>query len=83
MKNAKKDVTLNERDSIADMIQTEKNLFYSFARALFFAERKESREAMQKGMERAAQNVFLLQDELKARGYAPERFEIGDGEKPV
>lgn len=81
MKNAKRDVTLDEKDSIADMIQTERNLFYSFARALFFAEKKETRETLQRGMERAAQNVFLLQDELKERGYAPERCEIGKGEK--
>ena len=39
MKNAKRDITLNEQDSIADMAQTERLLFYAFARALFRAER--------------------------------------------
>lgn len=67
MKNAKRDVTLNEKDSIADMTQTEKTLFYSFARAMFRAERKETRETFWKGMRRAAENVFFLQEAEKSR----------------
>ena len=58
MKNAKRDITLNEKDSIEDMAQTERTLFYAFARALF---RAETREMIWRGMERAARNVFFLE----------------------
>lgn len=61
MKNAKRDITLNEKDSIEDMAQTERTLFYAFARALFRAERHETREMIWRGMERAARNVFFLE----------------------
>lgn len=66
MKNAKREITLNERDSIEDMAQTERALFFAFARAVFKAERKETREILKRGMERAAQNVFFLNDAAKA-----------------
>ena len=69
MKNAKRDITLNEQDSIADMAQTERLLFYAFARALFRAERKETREVLWRGMERAARNVFL-EDSGEKRSFA-------------
>ena len=62
MKNAKRDITLNEQDSIADMAQTERTLFYAFSRALFLSERKETREALWRGMERTAKNAFFLQE---------------------
>ena len=62
MKNAKRDITLNERDSIEDMAQTERTLFYAFSRALFLSSRKETRDALWKGMERAAKNVFFLEE---------------------
>ncbi|MCI5974751.1 MAG: hypothetical protein MRZ13_01540 [Clostridiales bacterium] len=70
MKNAKRDITLNEQDSIADMAQTERLLFYAFARALFRAERKEAREVLWQGMERAVRNVFFLEDAGKKRSFA-------------
>ena len=60
MKNAKRDITLNEKDSIEDMAQTERALFFAYARALFGAGRKETREMRWKGMERAAKNAFFL-----------------------
>ena len=60
MKNAKRDITLNEKDSVEDMAQTERALFFAFARALFSAERKETRETLWRGMERAAKNAFFL-----------------------
>ena len=62
MKNAKRDVTLNEKDSIEDMAQTERALFFAFARALFAVNRKETRETLWKGMERAAKNAFFLSE---------------------
>ena len=36
--------------------------FYAFSRALFLSVRKETREALWKGMERAAKNVFFLEE---------------------
>lgn len=60
MKNAKRDITLNEKDSIEDMAQTERTLFFAFSRALFAASRKETRETLWRGMERAAKNAFFL-----------------------
>ena len=65
MKNAKRDITLNEKDSIEDMAQTERALFFAYARALFGARRKETREMLWKGMERAAKNAFFLAEIAK------------------
>lgn len=69
MKNAKRDITLNEKDSIEDMAQTERALFFAYARALFGAGfgagRKETREMLWKGMERAAKNAFFLTEIAK------------------
>lgn len=65
MKNAKRNITLNEKDSIEDMAQTERALFFAYARALFGARRKETREMLWKGMERAAKNAFFLAEIAK------------------
>ena len=44
MKNSKREISLNEKDSIFDILETEKSLARSYLEASFCAEKKEERE---------------------------------------
>lgn len=64
MKNEKRDVTLNEEDSIKDMLCMERVLLNEYVTAIYGAERKEARTALIEGLSATAEEVFFLEDLL-------------------
>lgn len=65
MKNSKREITLNEKDSIKDLLASEKGLLNGYVSALFHAERKETRQYLINCLSEAAEDVFFLTDVLK------------------
>lgn len=64
MKNSKRDITLNEKDSVEDMLLFERALLRDYCAALFTAERKETRTFFVGAISDVAEDVFFLQDLL-------------------
>lgn len=64
MKNEKREITLNEEDSLKDMLQTEKYLLENYVGSLAFVEKKQCREEILKHLAFVAEDVFLLTDIL-------------------
>lgn len=62
MKNEKREITLNERDSLTDMLRAEKFLLLSYVDALSYALKKETRSAILEKMEKSAEEVLYLRD---------------------
>lgn len=59
MKNAKRDITLNERDSIEDMAQTERTLFYAFSpRVVSFVAQRNEGSALEGYGARGEKRIF-------------------------
>lgn len=67
MKNAKREITLNERDSLADMREIEKTLAKAYLEAAFFEEKKALREALFEGAKNSAESAVLLSELMKER----------------
>ena len=62
MKLEKREITLNEKDSLFEMLCLEKMLVESYIEALFFSERKEVKMALIKGVEEGVQMLLRVQD---------------------
>ena len=62
MKLEKREITLNEKDSLFEMLCLEKMLVESYIEALFFSERKEVKMSLIKGVEEGVQMLLRLQD---------------------
>lgn len=67
MKNSKREITLNEFDSLQDMLFMEKTLLREYCTAVFSAERKETRSYLTECIASVAEDVFFLKDLLSAR----------------
>ena len=65
MKIEKREITLNEYDSLKDAYYRAKTLLYEYLNALFQMERKETRDEALKLMRETAEDVFLLKDLMK------------------
>ncbi len=65
MKLEKREITLNEIDSVKDVLIMEKTLLREYAFALEQAERRESRNFLSEGVKNAAKEVFFLSDSLE------------------
>lgn len=65
MKNSKREITLNEKDSIKDLLASERGLLNGYVFALFHAERKETRRYLSDCLCEVAEDVFFLTDVLK------------------
>lgn len=65
MKNEKREITLNEKDSIRDMLETEKGLSLAYTDALWQAERREVRHRVLEHIPAVAEDIFLLADLFK------------------
>jgi hypothetical protein len=61
MKNDKRDITLNQADSIQDMMFMQKMLLRNYCEAIFFARRKEVRSALLECFASVAEDVFFLE----------------------
>lgn len=62
MKLEKREITLNEKDSLFEMLCLEKMLVESYIEALFFSERKEVKMSLIKGVEEGVQMLLRVQD---------------------
>ena len=67
MKNEKREITLNEKDSIKDMLEMEKTLVKGYVDSLWRVEKKQFREQILKHISSTAQDVFLLGDILSGK----------------
>lgn len=73
MKFEKRDITLNEADSIRDMLQMEKNTLIEYAQGLVVPLQKQTRNAWLKNLGETAESVGELQNVLQ--GLIEEREE--------
>ena len=73
MKFEKRDITLNEADSIRDMLQMEKNMLIEYAQGLVVPLQKQTRNAWLKNLGETAESVGELQNVLQ--GLIEEREE--------
>lgn len=67
MKIDKREITLNEYDSLEDMLFMEKSLLREYCTAIFSAERKETRAYLLQAFSSVAEDVFFIEDLLAAR----------------
>lgn len=69
MKLTKSDVTLNEKDALTDMLESEKQLMSLYTTALFEGSTKSIRKNFSENLYGVAENQFSLYTQLSARGY--------------
>lgn len=62
MKLEKREITLNEADSIKDVFYMERALLHAYSLQMPKAERKETRSKMMKLMGEAGENVYFVAD---------------------
>ncbi len=69
MKLTKSDVTLNEKDALTDMLESEKQLMSLYTTALFEGSTKSIRKNFSENLYGVAENQFSLYTQLSTRGY--------------
>ena len=67
MKLEKREITLNEYDSLQDAYYQEKSLLNEYIYALFKMERKETKEMLLLLIKEPAEEIFFLQDLIKGQ----------------
>ena len=65
MKLEKREIMLNEQDSLSDVAFMEKALLYEYVEGVAMASRKETREKLLAFMKSAAEDLFLINDLLE------------------
>ena len=65
MRLEKREITLNEQDSLMDVAFLGKALLFEYVEALSKADRKETRERLIGFMKEACEDLFLVNDLLK------------------
>ncbi|MBO5736669.1 MAG: hypothetical protein J6S04_02565 [Clostridia bacterium] len=65
MKLEKREITLNEKDSLSDMLFMEKALLLEYVESLTKADRKETRERLLVFMKDTAEDLFFVKDLLE------------------
>ncbi len=81
MKLSKSDITLNEKDALQDMLESEKMLMTLYTTALYEGSTKSVRKAFSTNLLAVAQNQYCLFDQMKSRGYyapAPAKKDMID-----
>ena len=68
MKLEKREITLNEYDSLLDVYYREKTLLNEYVCALMQMQRKESKDTLLRLIKDTAQEIFLLQELLENSG---------------
>ncbi len=69
MKLTKSDVTLNEKDSLQDMLESEKQLMTLYATALFEGSTKSVRKSFSTNLLAVAEDQYCLFTQMNTRGY--------------
>ncbi|MDE6505084.1 MAG: spore coat protein [Clostridia bacterium] len=69
MKLTKSDCTLNERDALQDMLESEKQLMTIYTTALFEGSTKSMRKNFSTNLLGVAENQFLIFSQMNSRGY--------------
>ncbi len=69
MKNAKSDTSLNEKDAILDMLESEKQLMSFYTTALFEGSTKSVRKEFSSHLNSVAENQYSLYTQMSSRGY--------------
>ena len=69
MKLTKSDITLNERDSLQDMLESEKQLMTIYTTALFEGSTKSIRKSFSTNLLGVAENQYSLFTQMQSRGY--------------
>ena len=65
MRLEKREITLNEQDTLADVVFLEKALLFEYVETLSKVDRKETRERLIGFMKENCEDLFLLNDLLK------------------
>lgn len=69
MKLTKSDVTLNEKDALQDMLESEKQLMTLYTTALFEGSTKAIRKNFSENLLGVAEDQYLIFTQLSTRGY--------------
>ncbi len=69
MKLTKSDVTLNEKDALQDMLESEKQLMTIYTTALFEGSTKTIRKNFSTNLMGVAENQYSLFTQMSSRGY--------------
>lgn len=69
MKLTKSDVTLNEKDALQDMLESEKQLMTIYTTALFEGSTKSIRKNFSTNLMGVAENQYCLFTQMSTRGY--------------
>lgn len=69
MKLTKMDCMLNERDSLQDMLEAEKQLMSLYATALFEGSTKSVRNCLSENLIAVAEDQYCIFNQMKSRGY--------------
>lgn len=69
MKLTKMDCTLNEKDTLQDMLDSEKQLMEIYTTALFEGSTKAARKNFSTNLLGVAENQFCLFTQMQSRGY--------------
>lgn len=69
MKLTKSDCTLNEKDSLQDMLDAEKQLMELYTTALFEGSTKSLRKNFSQNLLAVAENQYCIYTQMNTRGY--------------
>ncbi len=67
MKLEKREITLNEKDSLKDILFLEKALLNEYVETLIYVTRKEERERLLTRIKETAEEIFTVKDLLEKR----------------
>lgn len=69
MKLSKSDTTLNEKDAICDLLESEKQLMSLYATAIFEGSTQSIRKDFSRHLNSVAENQYWLFSQMQNRGY--------------
>ncbi len=69
MKLTKSDCTLNEKDALLDILESEKQLMSVYTTALFEGSTKAIRKSFSTNLLGVAENQYLVYTQMQSRGY--------------
>ncbi len=69
MKLTKSDCTLNEKDALLDILESEKQLMSVYTTALFEGSTKTIRKSFSTNLLGVAENQYLVYTQMQSRGY--------------
>ncbi len=79
MKQSKKDISLNEKDALQDMLDVEKQLLTFYTTALTEGSSKSFRKEIMKNYSSSAEDQFTVYEQMLSRGY----YEVAPAQKQM